>query len=72
MSHADDGSDPDTDFHPDFSESDSRNEEIVFKKVNQNKPTLEIFELDIAREEDETFLEDFPSNNNLKVGKVLI
>lgn len=68
MSRADDGSDPDADFHPDLSETESRNEEIVFNKIAQNKPTLEIFELDMARNEEETFLEDFPTSNNFKVG----
>ena len=68
MSHADDGSDPESDFPPDLTETESRNEEIIFKKINQKKPTLEIFELDMARNKQETFLEDFPTSNNFKVG----
>ena len=51
-----------------MTEPQSRNEEIVFSK---NKPTLEIFELDLAHDEEETFLEDFPTSNNFKVGVLI-
>ena len=68
MSHADDGSGSESDFPPDLSETESRNEEIIFKKINPKKPTLEIFELDLARNKQETFLDDFHASNNFKVG----